>query len=371
MSYVFNPKEVNVNPAELKSRVYNLLVGILKDRFPSVYSKHEIRQYKNRLNFACPYCGDSVTDTFKKRGNLFLDSWSFHCYRGDCGRHESFISVLKDFGHLKDFSTQELDWVVDQTKINQKEQNKSPIKIGFEEFISIDLDKVLPTREQVMSGLRLFEIYPDSPMDNYLIKRSQRVDKKFAWQPKTKRLIIFNLSSCGNYVLGFQIKTFNLSCPYLTYDLNKIYTEILNVALPPDLQEFTDKLNRISRIFNILNVDLTLQITVFEGPLDSFLWKNSVAISGVGNDFPIEAADLRFFLDNDKAGNIKSMEYLKQGHMVFLWKKFFTDRPDIKALGKIKDLNDLIIKCKINKISLSQMEIKNCFSNNKLDCALI
>ena len=43
-------------------------------------SKSEIRSYKGRLNFACPYCGDSGNSSSKKRGNLYLESLSFHCF---------------------------------------------------------------------------------------------------------------------------------------------------------------------------------------------------------------------------------------------------------------------------------------------------
>src|SRR5690606_16796669 len=138
---------------------------------------------------------------------------------------------------------------------NKKENLKGPLSFGFEEFIGVEFDKVLPSREQIISAAKLYEISENSPMDNYLKKRFQTVDNKFAWQPKTGRLFIFNLSSDANKVLGLQIKTFNKSFPYLSYGLLNIYEKILNITLPPDLLEQAKKIDQISKIFNILHVD--------------------------------------------------------------------------------------------------------------------
>jgi hypothetical protein len=49
-----------------------------------------------RLNFACPYCGDSIKDNNKKRGNIYFGTYDFHCY--NCRTHVSFEDFIKDFG---------------------------------------------------------------------------------------------------------------------------------------------------------------------------------------------------------------------------------------------------------------------------------
>ena len=53
---------------------------ILAQRFPGNAYKQEVHDKHERLNFACPYCGDSATDNWKKRGNLYEEGFNFHCF---------------------------------------------------------------------------------------------------------------------------------------------------------------------------------------------------------------------------------------------------------------------------------------------------
>ena len=65
---------------------------ILKTEFGSG-PKTFLKNTHDRLNFACPYCGDS-TDVHKKRGNIYWKNLSFHCYNS---RHpHSFDSQLQN-----------------------------------------------------------------------------------------------------------------------------------------------------------------------------------------------------------------------------------------------------------------------------------
>ena len=60
--------------------------------------KSEIRFFKDRINFACPYCGDSH-DSHKKRGNIYWKTLMFHCYNGGCHKkHANVVDFLKDNG---------------------------------------------------------------------------------------------------------------------------------------------------------------------------------------------------------------------------------------------------------------------------------
>ena len=55
-----------------KIYIKTILQNILNKEF-SVVSKRKISDFHDRLNFACPYCGDSK-NAYKKRGNLrFID----------------------------------------------------------------------------------------------------------------------------------------------------------------------------------------------------------------------------------------------------------------------------------------------------------
>ena len=70
------------------------LEKILKKNFSNTY-RQKIDTYPDRWNFCCPICGDSVNDNRKKRGNLYLNSMSYHCY--NCGCHYGINSFLHLF----------------------------------------------------------------------------------------------------------------------------------------------------------------------------------------------------------------------------------------------------------------------------------
>jgi hypothetical protein len=112
--------------------------------------------------------------------------------------------------------------------------------------------------------------------------------------------------------------------------------------------------NKLSYYFNILNVDLSDTITVFEGYIDSLFYPNSIGLVGVNTDFKLiesSGLELRYFFDNDEAGYKKSEEKLKEGYPIFLWKKLFEDIVDKKKsaepdklmhrISKVKDMNKL------------------------------
>ena len=70
------------------------LQEILDNRF-SDYDRRRIDNKINRLNFACPYCGDSHKDSHKKRGNIYVTGCYYKCY--NCGVYRSVEGFLKDY----------------------------------------------------------------------------------------------------------------------------------------------------------------------------------------------------------------------------------------------------------------------------------
>ena len=109
--------------------------------------------------------------------------------------------------------------------------------------------------------------------------------------------------------------------------------------------------NKLSYYFNILNVDLTKKVTLFEGYLDSLFYPNSIGMVGTNTSthiFKDNDIDIQYFYDNDDAGYRKSIEGLKDGYDVFLWKKLFEsivkNKPSsdpYKLMERIKTVKDL------------------------------
>ena len=87
--------------------------------------------------------------------------------------------------------------------------------------------------------------------------------------------------------------------------------------------------NKLSHFINILNVDFSQPVTIFEGYFDSHFFPNSIGVIGVNTDITFllkdESLNLRFFYDNDSDGYKASNEKLKMGYKVFLWKLLFKD----------------------------------------------
>jgi len=109
-----------------KGKVENLLQSILVSTH-GIGPKSRIKKMHNRLNFACPYCGDSSTDNLKKRGNLFWDSLHYHCYNYGCSTHKSVHEFIKDFAP-DGLTSGERIAVVDYIKNNAYKNTKQVLK---------------------------------------------------------------------------------------------------------------------------------------------------------------------------------------------------------------------------------------------------
>jgi hypothetical protein len=145
----------------------------------------------------------------------------------------------------------------------------------------------------------------------------------------------------------------------MTYKLSRIYEE-----LGLDYGEEVMALDEISTAFGILEMDITRPITVFEGPLDSFLYRNSLATCSSNIDSPIELSTLRYFYDYDNAGREAALEKLNDGKSVFLWKKFLQEAGIDEPVKKM-DLTDLLVLAKRKNIKIPKLS--NYFSTDKYD----
>ena len=125
-------------------------------------------------------------------------------------------------------------------------------------------------------------------------------------------------------------------------------------------------LDRLSGIFNIMNVNMTQPLTIMEGPIDSLAITNSIALQGASKQlegFFDEVETVRYLFDNDKTGREMTLKKLKEHKTVFLWGEYMKS---IDTKEKIKDLNDLQKKNLLNRDLVEQ-----CFSNDEFDAMYI
>jgi putative salt-induced outer membrane protein YdiY len=79
--------------------------------------------------------------------------------------------------------------------------------------------------------------------------------------------------------------------------------------------------NKISYLYNILNINFDKTITIFEGFLDSLFIPNSIGAVGINTNFDFllnNDLDIRFLFDNDKTGRKKTKKFLNDKKTVFI-----------------------------------------------------
>ncbi len=344
-------EEENPSPSDILEKAKKYLQEILNSRF-SDYEKRKILPKHERLNFACPYCGDSHTDVHKKRGNIYTQSLFYKCY--NCGIYRNLISFLKDFKKTLDTNSELAIREINENSIKNESRYINPA-------ILYDVDNLKQwaiDREEIEQRYNL-KTAAETPIATYLKKRLQPDISKFSWGEKKQQLYIFHMIPGTHKVIGYQIRNFKSVPKYLTFKLSRIYEDFEK----PISQEILE-IDEISSTFGILEMNINQPVSVFEGPLDSFLYKNSIATCSSNIDPPLEANSFRFFYDYDAPGREAALEKLNVGVQVFLWKKLLHDLQVSDPIKKM-DLTDLLILAKRKNIKLPRLS--SYFSNDKYD----
>lgn len=352
---------------DLWNKILESVKRIVEKRF-SEPAKRKPKVHIDRIAFACPYCGDSATDMGKKRGNLFIDSMNYHCFNGDCASHMSLDYFLKDQGEISNYTPDEIAHIKLRAGEASSTHVTKKIRVyqSVESLISEEAMSLTVSREFFMKRMKLQEIR-GSRMDRYLTQRLQTNFERFGFDPKKGLLYVFNLTKDDTRILGYQIKTFSKRNAYLTYKTTGMHKELH--IFKEENTELLAKMDTIATTFGIMKIDISKPVTVFEGPMDSFLFPNAVGVCSAKNDFPFEIDNVRYFYDNDITGKEWAMRRLESGSSVFLWRKYIAENELGAYETKIKDLNDLLIEHRRKKLKLKQFA--EFFSNDKYDLVWI
>ena len=365
--------------------IKNKIQEILNKKFANdSYIKRKIDVYHDRLNFSCVYCGDSRSDVRKKRGNLYLDSLRFHCF--NCNHSAGINRFLSDFN--EELSNED-KIVVHEIQQNAKKFEKRVSSTQSSMSMTL-LDKLAIPKDILFRQLGIISPYKDVTASNYLKSRMINIKdwKYFAYNPLTKELYILNTSPLDR-VIGFQIRQLDPKSHkqrYTSSRLTKIYSDVFNKDIngiverlllkEPLGQKYIDEedgvenivanLDRLSGIFNIMNVNLSQPLTIMEGPIDSLAITNSIALQSAAkhlDGFFDEVENVRYLFDNDKTGKEMSLKKMKNHKTVFLWGQYLDM---IKSKTNIKDINDL------QKQNLFNIDIiEKCFSDDEFDAMYI
>jgi len=367
-----------------KSYIKGMVQKVLNKEF-SNQQKRRINDYTDRLNFACPYCGDSHRNTHAKRGNLYFNRLFYVCF--NCDKKTTLDRLCKDFNEQID-PDKKLEMIEHLDSVmTYSDYENDFLEAQFDDLINLsDIENAI---SQDLTPITDFQpIKVNGGVYKYLVNRGigpelhKNIYQGKYWKNEDEsEWIIIMLNRRGDKVLGMQIRNLKSG----KRRMFKIYNyenllEWVNLGKDVECSSDISKMviyNKLSYYFNILNVDFSNKITVFEGYLDSLFFPNSIGLVGVNTDFRFlenNGFDVQYFFDNDEAGFKKSEEKLNDGFSVFLWRKLFESIIDKKKNEDPLKLWNRIVKVKdINKLAelvpnpYKKLELEKYFSKDVLD----
>ncbi len=356
-----------------KEYVKSLIQEIVNKEFSDPI-RRKIIDFNNRLNFCAPCCGDSHKNKHAKRGNLYFDKLLYVCF--NCGTKSSLDHICKDF-NIRIDPSKKMELIEHMNNnITYNDYEDSILDNGLKYLLDVE-DVITSINNNFELSLKdITPIKKNSIVYNYLINRGITDDlhmniyqgKNYLGSERYENVICL-LNRNKNKILSIQIrnlkegknrnfKIFNFETLYLWSNGNIDDIDINTIAV----------YNKISYFFNILNVDFTKKVTIFEGYLDSLFFPNSIGVVGTNTDMRFledNNIDMQYFYDNDNSGNIKSVEKIKMGYKVFLWNKLFEYIVDMKSKSDPYKLYQKISSVKdLNKLATF---VKNPYSTYKMD----
>lgn len=343
----------SIDPGEFASLILTAIVPILEKEFPNCAPKQQPRRHVDRISIACPYCGDSTKNLYAKRGNFILGGKHRGMYKcHNCGEYKSIDRVFTDYG-----ASLRLDAINYLSEIMKNREFVGNVKYDMSTMLDMgSIETFAIDREEFKASLGYVEA-KESTVISWLNNRLQFSYENYLFDPMENKLIILNLTREGN-ILGIQ-KRFMVQKRFETYKLSKLYEMMGRVVNPEDDWNYLDT---ISMLFNICNLNFARPVVVFEGPMDSFLYHNSIAITGANKGLPVDIP-VKYMFDYDKTGVKESINHLGRGESVFLWSKFIQDYS--MPYREKWDWNDVIIYFRNNGIKIPN--VNKYFSDDPMD----
>lgn len=351
-----NEKNIVSHNEEDISFLTNKIQNILDIVFDGNSSKCKIHTFSNRISFSCPYCGDTLKNKYKYRGNVFFENWKYKCF--NCGTHKKLQDFILDFKSKTDISNTDY-WKL----ISFKSKNYASINEFFE--IENYKDFFIVEYQKWSDKNNLISVLDHPEALKYLQDRliPEEFLKKLKFNKQKNCIIIPNTIKYNDieYLIAYSdkpLKIFKNTSKYILHNFSSIfkYDEKFDMS---NYQNF----DYISNMYRFFDLNLNNKIIICEGYFDSLFLKNSCALSGANKKVPFEG-EFYYLFDNDNTGNNLSIKYLKESQYVFKWKQFIND---FKLPSKIKDINECVIKLKEKNINFMDIDIYSYFTNQKID----
>lgn len=312
-------------------------------------------KFNNVYQCACPICKEGSSFTSKRRCYYVPKNDNIFCH--NCGWSSKPFKWIKEvtgdndteiIKELKDF-TPDVESYLDTSNTEAPKINVATLpidSINLSDSLQLEYyknDNIITACRHLIKSRRL-DTAVNRP-DNLYVSVNDKVHKN--------RLVVPFINE-HNEIEFYQTRT------VLSKD-NKVKPKYLG------------KVGSEKTLFNINKVTADHdKVYIFEGPINAFFTKNSVAVAGIterGKSFTVRQqqqldSTLKFYdrvwiLDSqwvDRASLIKSEVLLKQGESVFIWPEKFGKR--------FKDFNDIAIECKVDEVGWDFIQ-KNTFDGLK------
>ena len=312
------------------------------------------KKYSQIYEGGCPTCREG-NSWGRKRRLYFIVKQNFICCH-NCGSSFSPYDWIKDVCHLTDKEI--LSELSERDFVLVNEYQEEPEEEVERRLYTLPEDSINLLDE---SQVRFYK-------DNYTVQKVLEYIKKRKLDtacnaPKTLWLTLKDKIHRNRLIIPF-------------YDNNKIVYYQSRTVLEKDSQNYPKYLSKLGdqkTLFGFDSIDTSKNnYYVFEGPIDAFFCKNSVAVAGIQ-----ERSDKLFtyrqqeqlkklflmervwVLDSqylDSASRNKSKILLDIGEKVFIWPEEYGN--------KFKDFNDMCTKLKLSEIPESFIA-KNTYTQLK------
>ena len=307
----------------------------------------------------CPICGDSQSDTKKKRGFIFAWNNTLRFYCHNCGASHSFYNFLEILDQYI-FDQYKMELFKEKYGTSYKEKpSKDDIPIPKH-----DVKQQLENRKSNESIFHsictpLTKLPPDNPAVKYCIER--KIPKiqfsRIFYIDDTTKLRQFDPD------LDIKFGEERLVLPFFDKNGKLIGLTCRSLNKKSKLRYLTVKLSDVVQVFGMDKVDPTKRIYAVEGPIDSLFLPNSIAVTGTAfgkvesvlQELNIAPDQVVLILDNQprnkEVTKIQS-KLIDLGYTLVVW-----DIDD--SFGK--DINELITN---NNFSLKDVYqiIKRCIT---------
>lgn len=351
--------------SERKYEITDFIRDVLKKRFSDNKIKQQLDESdSDKLNFACPYCGDSEKDSSKKRGNFYLHSGTYKCFNDGC------LVYVKDKDFISKFARKYLLDIpsLKGAKVTYKKVNTTRRGQMMEFLMKPHINSALLNIKDLSFRFGLTKCIDaklDSEVYKYAASRYLMDLPVFRdtcyFDNSGSKIHIFNMDISSGKILGMSTRKISDDVPGPRYDI-KNYTDFTKKAkIVKGLNEDDIlMLDNINNYFNILNVRFSKPIPVTEGQFDSMFLDNAIATTGVTKSKSLlgtllSTKNARIFFDNDRAGKQESMKLIQEDYKVFLWSKFIHDLR-VKYPQYRREVNNIT---DINKLYQFYMSIGN------------